>query len=518
MWRRLLVVLAVLGVALWCSAPPAQAGASVFRAALTTNPPTLDPYMSSSTVTRQIAIYLFETLVTFGENYELIPQLAESWDVSKDRLTYTFKLRKGVKFHNGKTLTAEDVKASFLRYKDSPHTGGRFKAVTSVDVLDEGTLRFVLGQNITFLVNLAMPIPFFGVTPKDIAEKYGKNEIRGADLVGTGPYKLLEWKSDVHVALGRFADYVPDARFKDATGFGGKRTAVMDEVRLMPAPEAASRMAGLETGEFDYAEALPVNAYDRLKANPAITPHVIKPKWAVLMELNHAEPPMNNVKFKQALVAALDMDEVMKAVTAGKKEFYRTQPSVFFPEQKVFYSEAGAQVYNKKDLAKVQRLLKEVGYSNQPIVYLANRDFDWMYKCALSVSQQWQAAGVNAKLEFYDWPSQIEKAKTLKGWHINQTGWSPRFDPSQLASSLRSGQIGAYNYKNPEMDKLLDAVNLGAPTEERQEVWNKIQQLIWDDVAVIRVGDYFELEATRANVKGYTPFYVTPRFWNVRKE
>ena len=518
MFRRFLILTAVLTIAVCGTSLPAQGGASIFRAALTTNPPTLDPYMSSSTVTRQIAIYLFETLVTFGENYELIPQLAESWDISKDRLTYTFKLRKGVKFHNGKTLTADDVKASFLRYKDSPHAGGRFKAVKSVDVLDDTTIRFILTDNITFLVNLATPIPFFGISPKDIAEKAGKNEIRGADLIGTGPYKLLEWRSDVHVALGKFADYATDNRFKDPSGFGGKRTALMDEVRLIPATEAASRMASFETGEFDYAESLPVNSYDRLKGNPSVSPHVLKPKWAVLMELNHAETPMNNVKFKQALVAALDMEEVMKALTAGKKEFYRLQTSIFFPEQTDFYSEAGAQVYNKKDLAKVQRLLREVGYANQPIVYLANRDFDWMYKCALSVSQQWQAAGINVKLEFYDWPSQIEKAKTLKGWHVNQTGWSPRFDPSQIALSLRTGQIGAYNYSNPEMDKLLDAINLGSPTEERQEIWNKIQKLIWDDVAVIRVGDYFELEATRANVKGYRPFYVTPRFWNVRKE
>ncbi len=501
------------------AAPPTEAGGGgVLKAAMTTNPPTLDAYLSTATATRQIAIYLGETLVTIGENYEIIPQLADSWEISDDRLMYTFKLREGVKFHNGNVLSAEDVKASFERYKAGPHVGQRFEPVESVTVVDPLTVEFTLTRDIPFLANLSIPSPFFAVYPKEIVDKYGQDEIRGADLIGTGPYKFLEWRPDVYVRLGRFEDYVSDQRFDGPSGFGGKRIPYFDEIQIVPAPEAASRVAGLETGEFDFAEAVPIVSYANLLDNPDIKPEILKPKWAILLELNQGEPPMDNVPFRKALISALDMDKVLQAVTLGRSEFYRTQPSIYYPEQKVFHTEAGSELYNKRDLDQVKQFLQEAGYNNEPIIYLCNRDFEWMYKACLPIADQWKEAGINVKLEFMDWPSQIEKAKSLKDWHVNQTGWSPRFDPIQLNSTLNSKSIGSYNYSNPEMDKLLVGINSGLPTEERQKIWQKIQKLVWDDVAVIRIGDYFELEATRANVVNYKPFYVTPRFWNVYKE
>ncbi|MBD3307482.1 hypothetical protein GF339_13720 [candidate division KSB3 bacterium] len=500
------------------AAPDSPGGAGVFKAAMTTNPPTLDAYLSSTTATRQVSIYMFETLVTFGDNYEIIPQLADSWTISEDRLTYTFTLRDGIKFHNGETLSAEDVEASFARYRAGALIGQRFDAVEAVTVIDPLTIEFTLTENMPLLVNLAMPTPFFAIYPKEISEQYGQDEVRGEDLIGTGPYKFLEWKPDVYVRLERFADYIPDERFETYSGFGGKRIPYFDEIQLIPAPEAASRIAGLETGEFDFAEAVPIASYEDLEDNPDIQPEILKPKWAIVLELNQGEPPMDDVRFRQALIYALDMDKVLQAVTLGRSEFYRTQPSIYYPEQKVFYTEAGSESYNNQDLDKVKELLEAVGYNNEPITYLSNRDFEWMYKACLSVADQWKEAGINVELQFMDWPSQIEKAKSLEGWHVNQTGWSPRFDPTQLYSSLSSQSVGAYNYSNPEMDALLNEINKGLPTEERQEVWRQIQKLVWEDVAIIRLGDYFELEATRANVQNYRPFYVTPRFWNVYRE
>jgi peptide/nickel transport system substrate-binding protein len=508
-----------LNMPLAAQAPDCTSTGGAIVAAMSTNPPTLDPMLSTTTASRQVAVYIFESLVAFDENYAVIPQLAAGWTTASNGLVYTFKLRPGVKFHNGQTVTAPDVKASFDRYlKAAPGASGRFASLKSVTVVDDLTLRFELAKDFPLLPNLAMPTPLFGVFPKTIIDKYGEREIREQDLVGTGPYRFAEWRPDVAVRLSRFADYRPDTRFPGPTGFGGRRVACADHIGLIPVTEAGSRVAGLLTGTYDFVEAVPITSVPQLEANKDINVEIVKPKWGILVELNHGETPMTKLPFRKALVAALNMGQIMAATSFGNRpEYVRLSPSIFFPEQKDWHTTAGSAMYNKPDMDQVKRLLSEAGYNNEPIVYLTNQNYDWMYKASLAMASQWQRAGINIKIELMDWPSQIQKAQSLRGWHINQTGWSPRFDPLQTIVSLRCGSRAAYNYCNREMDRLLDQVNTDLPFKERQAVWTKIQQMVWDDVAVIRIGDYFEPEAIRSSLKGYKPFYVIPRFWNVSK-
>lgn len=503
----------VLGV-LACATEPRLGG--VLRAAMQTNPPTLDAHLSTTTATRQIVVHIFETLVTYSENYEIIPQLALSWEVSEDGLKYVFYLRSGVKFHNGKILTAEDVAASLERFKKYSVDKTRLADVDKIVAINESVVEIHLKRPVLLLTYLALPSVFIAIYPAEIIRDREK-EVRDKELIGTGPYQFVEWKPDVHVKLARFSDYVEDTRYEGPSGLGGRRTSYFDEVYFIPVPEPASRLAGLLTGEFDFAEELPITAYQQLANNPQIKPIIVKPRWGLLLELNQSEPPMDNVLFRRAVVAALNMENVLRAVTFGNPEFYRLQPSFFFPEQTDWYTDAGSEMYNKQDLEKVRELLKAAGYNFEPIIYLSNRDYDWMYKCSLAVASQLQQAGINVVIEFSDWPSQIARALTQKGWHINQTGWSPRFDPIQLAGSLRCGSPSAYMYCNPEVDRLLDELAKPLPLEQRQRIYRELQQLVWEDVAVIRIGDIFTLEAISARLQNYAPWNVIPRFWNCWK-
>ena len=140
-----------------------------------------------------------------------------------------------------------------------------------------------------------------------------------------------------------------------------------------------------------------------------------------------------------------------------------------------------------------------------------------MYRATLAATPQLEAVGIKVKIEFSDWPSQIGKALTLKGWHINQSGWSVTFDPVQLRASHQSGAPYAYGYANPKMDELLQNVALAMSLEERAKIVQEIQALIYQDVISIRFGDLFGLEAISARLQGYESWYVTPRFWNVKK-
>ena len=114
-----------------------------------------------------------------------------------------------------------------------------------------------------------------------------------------------------------------------------------------------------------------------------------------------------------------------------------------------------------------------------------------------------------------DWPSQIKRAQTQTDWALNQTGWSPRFDPFSVTDPLKCDALGAFGYCNQEMEALLDVINSGADVATRKEAWTAAQKMIWDDLPVFRIGDYFEAEGSRTTISGYVPFYVTPRFWNV---
>jgi len=484
-----------------------------FRAAMTTNPQSLDEGYSTNTACRQVSVYIFETLFTFGEKYEVIPQLADSYTVSDDGLVYNIKLRQGIKFHDGSDFDADDVVATMERNKTTVMYNKNLDKIISVEKVNDYEVKFTLSEPIALLPMLAFP-QRITMIPSEIAEANMGTELKGDNIIGTGPYKLVEWIPDSHVKLERFDDYLIDERYEGNNGIGGKRVATFEILYFLPVTEAESRIAGLETGEFDYAEAIPNTSYGRIKDNDDLQ-GIVRHRSSFLLEFNHKNWPTSDVNFRRALAYALDMEKVLTAATAGNKEFYRLNPSIYTPEQ-FYFTEVGSEdIYNKQDLDKVKELLKAADYNGEEIVYLVNKDYDWMYKGCLSLAEQWQAAGINVKLEFSDWPTQISKAQSMVGWHINQTGWSSRLDPTQVAASLKSGSTSGYGYASEEMDKYIAEVSLGKPEEERKLTWENIQRIIWEDMVVLKIGDYFELEAINNSVKGYKTFYITPRFWNL---
>ena len=184
----------------------------VFKAAMTANPLSIDEGYSSTTATRQVSAYVFETLFTFGDNYEIIPQMADGYTVSSDNLVYDITLRKGIKFHDGSSFRAEDVVASFERFKTLQLNAGKFDSVTSCEATGEYSVRFTLSSPVALTSLMAFP-PRFTIIPKEIAEKNMSTELKGKDIIGSGPFSLGEWIPDVHVKLDKFDDYVVDNRY-----------------------------------------------------------------------------------------------------------------------------------------------------------------------------------------------------------------------------------------------------------------------------------------------------------------
>jgi peptide/nickel transport system substrate-binding protein len=505
------LILLIAGIA------TAQDSARVLRAAMQTNPPTLDVMTSTAFATRQTAFYFFESLVAYDENFDVVPMLADSWEVNDENTRYTFVLREGVPFHNGDIMTAEDVVASFERFIEVSPRKSRFARVEQIEAVGDGTVVFHLAApDATFLPALASPLSYAAIMPAEIITGKAVGELAVEEMIGTGPYRLEDWQPDRFVHMVRFEDYAVDDDL-ERTGLAGAKIANFDEIFLVPVTEPSARVAGILSGEYDYAEALPTTQYAQLQTNSSVETYITRPGVWYVLEFNHSNELTGNLKFRQAIQTALDMEQVARAMTAGQTDFYRLQPSLFFNEQALWWNEAGAELYNQADADRARALLAESGYDGEEIILLTNRDYDAMYKAVLTVANQLETRlGMNVTVNVLDWPGQRAFEKNKEGWHITPTFYSLRFDPSDFESSFHSS-AGRKFYGNPVMDQALERGAAGATVEERQAAYQEVQRLFYEDVAALKLADVFDLEAVRSDIVGFESWY-TPRFWGVDTE
>jgi len=241
------------------------------HAASAGNPPTADAPTTTAAATQYIAIHVHETLVAMSENYKLKPMLAESWDVSDDGKTYTFHLRQGVKFHNGEEMTADDVVASFKRFMEVSVRAASFSLVESYEATDKYTVVFKLSKpSRAFLLNHAYVYAPMCIQPKSVIEGKGVGELQvPEDIIGTGPYKLVQYDPDTVWVVERHKDYQPLPGERD--GMTGAKIPYFDKIYMHIVPDYAVQVAGLESGEFDLIENFTTVSFNSLKDNPEIT-------------------------------------------------------------------------------------------------------------------------------------------------------------------------------------------------------------------------------------------------------
>src|SRR2546428_1320762 len=166
----------------------------------------------------------------------------------------------------------------------------------------------------TVVISLAIPNNAAAIYPKEVVDKFKPAE-KATEWIGTGPFKLVEWKPDRHIKMVRFDDYQP--RKEAASGYGGRKVVHVNELLWMPVPDAATRVAQIETGELDFADDLDLNAYERLKKTAGVQPIVAKPYYWLVRVLNKKEGPKTNQKLLQAWLAGLVLEALMKKVPCG---------------------------------------------------------------------------------------------------------------------------------------------------------------------------------------------------------
>ena len=353
------------------------------NAAIAANPPALDPHTVNANVTGGIGIHIYEALFQMDENYEPQPVLAESYEMSDDGKEYTIKLRQGVKFHNGDEMKADDVVASMNRWVElSP------KAKTLIDgsvfeKVDDYTVKLTVNEpSSDIIMVLASPIQFAAIYPKSVVDSASDEGVK--EYIGTGPYKVAEWKQDQYVKLEKYEDYQPAEG--ESSGLAGAKNAQADTITFNIVTDTATRIAGVQNGQYDIAEDIPADQYKDLAADKNLTMDV-RSGGTLNLFLNTTEGVMADEKVRQAALAALNCDDILMA-SYGDADLYKLNAGWCNPDDAQWGTEAGSEYYNQNDVEKAKKLLSESSYNNEKIVLVTTPEYNEMYNATLVVQEQ----------------------------------------------------------------------------------------------------------------------------------
>jgi peptide/nickel transport system substrate-binding protein len=480
----------------------------IAKIAMIGEPPSLDPHTTTAVITQQIMWHVFETLYTYDRHYNPIPLLVDRHTVADSGRTYTFELRRGVKFHNGRDMTADDVVVSLQRWGRLSTPGKAvWKTIEGIEAKGPSTVVMYLKEpSAVLLMGLTRPNNGAFVYPKEVIAAAGDQAIR--DNIGTGPYRFVEHKPDRHIKLVRFKEYA--ARGDAPNFYGGKRVAYLDELHFIPVPDVAVRVAGVQSGEYHFGQQIKQDQYERLKSIPSLEMGIIKPSaWSTAV-VNHKQGLMTDKRLRQALQAALDMEPIM-AAAFGDKAFYRVDPGLMHQEQPQWHSKAGGELYNQRNPEKAKKLLKDAGYTATPIRWITTKEYDYMYKHALVAKQQLEAVGFKVDLQVVDWATLVQRRNKPELFDVFSTAITFNPEPG-LNTGVQCNWPGWWCMEDKE--KWLDSVQRETDPRKRRAMWDKVQQLFYEDVGRIKFGDWFGFQVNTKHLRGVLHTNEQP-FFNV---
>ncbi|MEY8437012.1 ABC transporter substrate-binding protein [Atopobiaceae bacterium 24-176] len=475
----------------------------VLNVGIAANPPTLDVHGVNSNIVDGIGMHIYESLFSLDENYNPTPVLAESYDVSEDGKTYTIKLREGVKFHNGKTMDADDVVASMNAWLARSSKAALLKGAEFSRV-DDATVRLVVPEATgDIITQLAGPIQFAAIYPASVVESAGEEGV--TEFVGTGPYRLSDWKQDQCVSLVRFEDYSqPEG---DSSGLTGRKLAIADTLNFKVIPDETTRVAALQSGEIDVAEEVPLERYEELSGDDRIKLSV-QNGGTMNLFLNTSEGPLANADLRQAVLASLNMDDIMLAAY-GDESLYSLDPSWSALGDAQWDSKAGAELYNQNNEAKAKELMEKAGYNGQTLTIVATPDYADMYAASLVIQEQLRQAGFNVELEESDFATFMERRADPGQYDLFVTSNSYNPLPVQL-SVLNPTWAGL---DAPEVTEGVAKIRAAETPEQAKAAWDELQGFIYEHGAATVLGHYTGLYAVGADVDGFD-YLRYPFYWN----
>lgn len=480
----------------------APAYAEAINVAIIGEPSTLDPMMSTQDVVSIVTQHFVETLYTFDSSWNVAPLLATSLpDISEDGLVYRIELREGITFHDGTSMDSADAVASLHRWLDVSSRGGSI-ADKVAEIVATGDYSIEIRMNEAYSPLLSL-LAFSNSAAVIYPEEIIADTID--TVVGTGPYQLVEHAPDQYIQLARFDDYVP--RSEPADGASGARAQVPDEIRFLPVPDPNTRVEGLLSGQYDFADALPTESYDRISSSEGVEPMLLEAFGWPVFAINHKAGLLTDLDIRLALQAALPIDDMLFAAFGDDKFFVVDGP--LYPEGWSWRNDAGVEYFNENDPEKARALLEGAGYDGTPLRILTSRQYEFHYKMAEVAKVGLQAAGFNVQLDVVDWATLGERRNDPALWDIYITH-SP-FLPEPALTSLfpATSRLG---WDDPEKEAILAAFTTATDTTEREELFADLQRRTFEDVGFIKIGAFNALMGRSSDLSGVEPS-PWPFFW-----
>ncbi|HXG15602.1 MAG TPA: ABC transporter substrate-binding protein [Calidithermus sp.] len=498
---HVIVTLALLAVGGAAAAQDQPVRGGTVVQAISADPPTLNPGLTTDTQAWSVMGKLFNGLTYLDSEYRSHPDLAESWEVSKDGLTYTFRLRRGVRWHDGRPFTSADVRFTYLEVLPRYHPTGRlgYAAVAAIDTPDP----------FTAVVRLKKPFaPFLFMTNLNSGPILPRHLLEGQDIVnaefnrkpvGTGPFRIAEAVKGSHYVLERNPDY-----WKPGQPY-------LDRVVLRVMPNPAARVLAFERGEVDvlYSFFLPREQAARVKALPGVTfkDHMLFPEVVTLFFNLKDTKPLGDLRVRQAIAHAIDRQFI-----ADKGYFGLSRPAISpIPSGLAWAHNPNVPVY-AYDPARAAALLDEAGYRGPERMTLrlaydpANSAVN---KAAEIVAQQLRAVGIAVRPTPMERSLLLEKVFKQYEFDLFIHNYTTYGDPAigvtraYACDNIRPAPfVNVSRYCNPKVDALFEAAASAASRTERARHYAAAQDLIVRDLPTIPLLEYGDTNVARARVRG----------------
>lgn len=449
-------------------------------AALAEEPVNLDPQSNGLTTSRAVQKQIFNSLLDYGKNGELVPELATSWEQIDD-LTVRFHLREGVYFHNGEEFTAEDVKFTMQRAAVTGPNKAMFEAYEDFDIIDPHTIDFKLKYKFAPMFNY-LASPYAAIHSKKHVEEVGDDRLL-REPVGTGPFKFKEWKAGDRIILERNDEF-----------WGEKAAYKRLDFRFIT--ESAARIVELETGGVDIIYNVQPHDVARLEANKDVKVVSGMGRRYTYITLNMKDPIFSDPGVRYALACALDLDAIIDTVYTGMAT---VADSIVSPQ--IFgYKSMGIVPY---DPDKARELLKEAGYGDGLHLVLKANDNPLFIQIAEIAQNMWKQVGVTVDtviLEMATYQDQGAAGEVQLGISSYSTSGG---DPDQTLYLWRSeGYKGQLQGNDPKIDEMLLVARQEMDPELRKQRYAEAIEYMWNTHHHIPVAFNDVIYATRANIDG----------------
>jgi peptide/nickel transport system substrate-binding protein len=451
----------VLPSILMAQETPVSGGTLIWGHSETTQ--NLDMHQTGTASSGRVLQNIHSSIVTVNKDLNVIPGLAESFEVAPNGLTYTFKLRPNVKFHNGAVMTSADVKYSFERVKD-PATGAVnfevFNNVASIDTPDDLTVVIKMSAvNAPFLSRLAE-------NGAGVIMPVDSGPTQGTNPMGAGPFKFVRYEVGTVVEMARFDDY-------------WEGPAYLDGVLAREITEPTTRLTGLQTGELHMINDIPLDRVEELKGDPALQIKTWFPLNFDFINMNHTYEPFKDKRVRIAFDMIIDKEALMQGALWGQGA---TSASPSYPTSAAFNK---ALVQRPQDIEGAKALLAEAGYpeGSLNIVFKATTNYPYHIETAQILVEWFRMAGVNLTIEQLTWADWLSQCWVDKDFQMTMMNFFTLWESDFLYFSVWNS-TGAFNYRainDPIIDELTAKARITVDDAERADIYQQVQQQIWDE-------------------------------------